>query len=214
MLFDFHTHKIEVGIFNYRLGFDKNPPPKNGEFSIGIHPWDIESIDIDHALLGLKKDIKLPNCVALGEVGLDKICGTNLDLQKEVLLKQICIAEESQKKVLIIHCLKAYQEIIALKKSLQSSLTWVLHGFNGGKILIDQLQKNGFYFSVGHLLFNKSSKIAQNISTIPLNRLFLETDESEFGIGEIYKEASQKYGIEEKVLIQEIEKNRKRIFGE
>lgn len=214
MLFNFHTHKEGFGIFNYRLGFDKKSPPKKAEFSIGIHPWDIESIDINQALIQLKKDILLPNCVALGEVGIDKICGTNLVLQKELLLKQISIAEESQKKVLIIHCLKAYQEILVLKKELNSSMTWVLHGFNGGKVLIDQLKKNGFYFSIGQLLLNESSKIAQNIASIPLNRLFLETDESELRIEEIYKVASQKYGIEEKVLIQEIEKNRMRIFNE
>ena len=214
MLFNFHTHKIGEGIFNYRLGFDKNPPPENGEFSIGIHPWDIDSIDVERALLDLENYIDLPNCVALGEVGLDKVCGTNLALQIEILQKQIRIAQKSQKKVLIIHCIKAYQEIIVIKKDSNSTINWVLHGFNGGKDLIGQLQKNGFYFSIGHLILNKKSKIAQNVSAISLNRLFLETDESELGIEDIYITVSLKYRIEEKVLIHEIEKNRRHIFSE
>ncbi|NPD47444.1 MULTISPECIES: TatD family hydrolase [unclassified Lentimicrobium] len=214
MLFNFHTHKIGEGIFNYRLGFDKKPPPEKGDFSIGIHPWDIDSIDVEQALLDLENYIDLPNCVALGEVGLDKVCGTNLALQKEIFYRQIRIAQKSQKQVLIIHCIKAYQELLVIKKEEDSIFKWVLHGFNGGKDLIGQLQKNGFYFSIGHLLLNPNSKIAQSISAISLNRLFLETDESELGIEDIYKAVSLKYRIEEKVLIHEIEKNRRLIFSE
>lgn len=214
MLFDFHTHKKGAGIYNYRLGFDKDPPPQIGEFSMGIHPWDVESIVWEQTFCEFEKYLKLANCVAIGEIGLDKICGTNLDLQKEVFLKQICVAEESQKKVLIIHCVKAYQELIALRKGSKNTMIWVLHGFNGGKGLIDQLVQHGFYFSIGHLVLNPKTKIAQNISTIPLDQLFLETDESEIEIEEIYKEVSRKYGMEEKDLIHQIEKNKKHIFSE
>ncbi len=213
MLFNVHSHSEESGIFNYRLGFDQKPPPDQIGFSVGIHPWDVEKIDVGQVLLELKKILQKPNCVALGEVGIDKNCGTNLDLQKEVLFRQIKIAEELQKKVLIIHCVKAYQEILEIKQQFSSSFSWILHGFNGTKELIAELIKHGFYFSVGHLILNPSTKIAKNISSIPLDHLFLETDESQVKIKVIYKETSSKYRISEIDLIAQIEKNRVQVFS-
>lgn len=213
MYFNLHTHQKGAEIYNFRVAFMEKSPPKDQEFSAGIHPWDIDTIEIKKAYQDLEAYLQWSNCVALGELGLDKNCGTDLDLQKRVFQKQIDTALQYQKKVLIIHSVKSYQEIISFKKENDPSLVWILHGFNGGKELITQLLQHGFYFSIGHLLLNPKSKIAHHISNIALERLFLETDESELSIEEIYKEASLKYGIEEKDLIQEVEKNRNRIFS-
>jgi Tat protein secretion system quality control protein TatD with DNase activity len=46
---------------------------------------------------------------------LDKL-HPNFDLQKDVFLKQIDIAE-TQKKPIIIHCVKAYSELLEILKS-------------------------------------------------------------------------------------------------
>lgn len=213
MYFNVHTHQRGLGIYNFRIGFIEEPPPKFQEFSVGIHPWDLNHIDLEKAYHDLEAYLQWPNCVALGELGLDKICGTDLDLQQEVFQKQIDIAMQYQKKVLIIHSVKAFQEIISSKKNNDPSLKWILHGFNGGKELIAQLSRNGFYFSIGHLLLNPNSKIAHHISNVPLERLFLESDESEVGMEQIYKEASRKYKIEESSFVREIEKNRSYIFS-
>ena len=213
MYFNLHTHQKGAGIYNFRVGFNEKSPPRYQEFSAGIHPWDIADIEIEKAYQGLETYLQWSNCVALGELGLDKNCGTDLELQKRVLQKQIDIAMQYQKKVLIIHSVKSYPEIIRLKKENDPSLIWILHGFNGGQELIKQLSQNGFYFSIGHLLLNPKSKIAQNISHIAWDRLFLESDESEVKMEHIYKEASHKYKIEESSLAHEIEKNRSRIFS-
>jgi len=192
MLFNFHTHKrtnVNREIYNFRLGSENIGEYKTGIFSVGIHPWDVGNIgDIynDQELRLLKSALEHDNCVALGEVGLDKTCGTDFELQKKCFQSQLSLAGQKNIKVLTIHCVKAFQEIIEAKKANRSDFIWVLHGFNGGKQLIEQLLKHGFYFSLGSILFHPKAKIISNLQYIPLNRLFLETDETNDDIKMIY----------------------------
>lgn len=215
MYFNFHHHsKGPSGIKNVRIGHSEEDL-KGGEFfSAGIHPWDVEGMDIPKALSELDILLKDPKCMALGELGLDKNFGTNLDLQKEVLRSQLALALKHQKKVLIIHCIKAFQEIIEEKKKAPIHLKWVLHGFNGSSQLIAQLLQQGFYFSVGGLLLQREAKITKNLQKIPLDRLFLETDESEYPIEEIYQKAAQLLKLELNPLKVQLEHNLKLLFEE
>jgi len=198
MFFDFHTHNPsigEYGIYNYRIGKDKKIPDGVKYFTAGIHPWDVEDVSLDNAILELRNLLEDKKCVGLGEVGLDKVFGTNLELQFDVLRKQIELAKKSSKKVLIIHCVKAYQEILKEQKKWDVNLLWVLHGFNGSGELIRSLNNEGFYFSVGALLFKQNSRIRKTLVEIPLNKLFLESDESGFRIEELYLEASNLFKV-------------------
>ena len=213
MQFNLHTHKVsEKNIYNLRIGIDvdiKDPPYY---FSAGIHPWDIEAIDIPMSLQKLSHYLKQKNCISLGEIGLDKVCGTNLDYQKEVLRAQLHQAHYSNTKVLIIHSVKSYQEIIKEKLNCPYEFIWILHAFNGSSQLIKQLLKHGFYFSLGSSLLNSKMKISTSISSIPLDRLFLETDESNIGIDVIYKKTATLLELDLTQIETQIENNIRNIF--
>lgn len=213
MYFNFHHHsKDPSGIKNVRIGHSEEDLKGGMLFSAGIHPWDVGGIDIPKALSELDILLKDPKCMALGELGIDKNFGTNLDLQIEVLRSQLALALKHQKKVLIIHCTKAFQEIIEEKKKAPIHFKWVLHGFNGSSQLIAQLLQQGFYFSVGGLLMKKEAKITKNLQKIPLDRLFLETDDSKYPIEEIYQKAAQLLNLELNPLRVQLEHNLKLLF--
>lgn len=215
MCFDFHTHNPHIGIsgiYNFRLGIEKELPKGVKYFTAGIHPWDIEDVDVANEIQNLKRLLQHENCLGIGEIGLDKHFGTNLELQLDVFRKQIELAKTSSKKVLIIHCVKAYQEIIAEKRSLDNSFIWVLHGFNGSIDLVKSLNHMGFYFSVGKLIFQDNSKIYKSIHQIPLDKLFLETDDHDYPIEEIYLKVSKCLNMDSFELMKQIKGNLKFLF--
>lgn len=215
MFFDFHTHNSSVsdsGIYSLRIGKEKEIPSGVKFFTAGIHPWDLEEINIYNALNQLQKVLKTPNCLGVGEIGLDKNCGTKLVLQLDTLKSQIELSMQSNKKVLIIHCVSYYQEIIKVKRFFNEEIIWVLHGFNGSKELIQSLVAEGFYFSLGALLLQSKTKISSNIIHIPADRLFLETDDSSISIQEIYLQAAQNLNMNMEDLKIQIQKNLHYIF--
>ncbi len=71
--------------------------------------------------------------------------------QEEILEVQVRLAEELCKP-LIIHCVKAYSELIAVRKRTKSSVAWIVHGYNNNERILRQLLDHGFYISVGAAL--------------------------------------------------------------
>lgn len=111
MKFDIHTHNISNERKSILNGYDV----KNNTqiFSIGIHPWDSDEnfkfVNIIRSLLS--SDL----CVAIGECGLDKIKGPDISIQISTFREQIKLSEQFQLPV-IIHCVRAFNELIQLKK--------------------------------------------------------------------------------------------------
>jgi TatD DNase family protein len=209
--FDVHTHTFssDKKVFSI-VNCYPNSSNFTKPFSIGIHPWCINSDKIDEELTIVENQLQIENCYALGECGLDKVIAVDFELQKEVFQKQIHLSEK-YKKPLLVHCVKAYQEIIEIRKELNPKQFWILHGFNKNMQLAGSLVKNGILLSFGRSLI-KNEKLQKVFLEIPIASIFLETDDSEFEIQEIYKKAS---AIKNSSLIdlQEIiYQNFKRIF--
>ncbi|MGI9650450.1 TatD family hydrolase [Chryseobacterium sp. RLHN22] len=198
--FDFHHHKENKANGIYNLDYEKIPP--NYLYSIGIHPKDIQPKNIDDQLNWLKSNIK-ETCFAIGECGLDSFVEIDQKTQEEVFLKQIKIANEV-KKPMVIHCVRKFYEVISLKKHSEQPM--IIHGFNKKQSIADDLLKNNFYLSFGKaVLYNLS---LQNVlKTIPLNRMFLETDNEDFNIGELYQKVSELKQISLNQLNEQILEN-------
>lgn len=82
-----HTHHANtstdsISIYNNRISKTFNT---DSLFSIGIHPWDIENIDVDKDVELLNQIVNHKNCIAIGECGLDKLIATNLKAQQFIL---------------------------------------------------------------------------------------------------------------------------------
>lgn len=182
--FDFHHHKINIsnGIYNLEL-FQRVPEVL---FSVGIHPKDIDENNFIQQIEWLKASIN-ENCFAIGECGLDSMVEANSEIQNKVFLEQINIANEF-KKPLIIHCVRRFSELIPFRK--KSEFPMILHGFNKKQTVADSLVSNNFYLSFGKaVLYNLS--LQNTLKDAPLGKIFLETDDADFNIEELYRKVAE-----------------------
>ncbi len=212
---DFHTHHdFDPEIIQIRNIFaqDFTANESGGFCSVGIHPWHLNEIDIEAGISNISKATAAKNVLIIGECGLDKKTNTDFAIQKNAFLRQIEFAEKSHKP-LIIHCVKAHNELIALKKSVKSDIPWIIHGFNGNVQTLNGLLQHNFYFSVGERLLKNNPK-QELLRLIPADRLFLETDDQDISIQKIYFFAAQILGVTEKELQEQIIRNFKLIFGD
>ena len=209
--FDVHTHKRSVSknVFSIENKYP-NATDFTKPFSIGIHPWFIKSENLEKELLYIEKQLNSENCFALGECGLDKNTATDFELQKEVFKKQVELSEKYQKP-LIIHCVKAHQEIIEIKKELKPKQIWIFHGFNKKYQVAESLLKNGIILSFGTAII-KNKKLQEIISNIDISSILLETDDSDNDIKEVYQKVSELKKITVEELQQKIKQNFKSIF--
>lgn len=202
--FDFHHHKkyIRNGIYN--LNLEQIPP--DVPYSIGIHPQDIDLNHLEQQFSWMKS-IMFQNCFAIGECGLDSLVSMDQKIQEEVFLRQIRIANEV-KKPMIIHCVRKFYEIISFKKKAEQPM--IIHGFNKKQKIAEDLLANNFYLSFGKaVLYNLS---LQNIlKNTPLDKIFLETDNEDFNIKELYLKVSEIKEISLEQLNEQILENLHRI---
>lgn len=182
----------------------------DGFFSIGIHPWYISEASWKNDLEIIEEKIQLKNCLAIGECGLDKRRETPIEIQLEVFEAQLLLAQKYQIPV-IIHCVAAFQELIALKQNLKINIPLVVHGFSKSKELAKQLLKEGFYISFGKYLI-KNPELKEVFENVPNDRFFLETDTIEEGIAEVYALAAEYKNTEVVTLQQIVTKNFNTVF--
>ncbi|PIF34815.1 TatD DNase family protein [Flavobacterium sp. 9] len=211
-LFNFHTHQftnqpniLEL-VNQYPQEFDATIP----FYSIGIHPWYIKEDQIDADLKIIEEKLQTKNCLAIGECGLDKRIEVPLEKQIFVFEKQLALAEKYKKPV-VIHCVAAFQEVIAIKKKLKISVPMIIHGFSKNSQIAEQLIKAGFYISFGKYLL-RNPELKSVFLNVPNDRFFLETDTIEEGISQVYDLASEYKNITIKELQEIISSNFKSVF--
>ena len=176
-------------------------------YSIGIHPWKINEARLSTYIDFIERYAAFDCVKAIGECGLDKLCNTPWSAQLRAFVAQIKISE-TLKKPLIIHCVKAYDELIALKKEMAPCQAWIIHGFRGKPEQMKQLvNRPGLYLSFCPK-FNKKT-----FQLTPLDRVFVETDDSKCTIEEVYKNGCSLLSIPEKSFMQIIEKNYNTLFS-
>jgi TatD DNase family protein len=212
---DVHTHIPNAEglcIHNIDIQDFVTDDPSSGFYSLGLHPWFIEQQDSRQAMSKIAEVLADPKLLAIGECGLDKLQSTSLPKQIEVFELQIQLAERCQKP-LIIHCVRAFNELLQLKKSSVADIAWIIHGFNSKPVLAESLLKQGFYLSMGKALLNPQSNAAKTLKIMPLPQLFLETDAAEdILISDIYAAAAKIVGLSIEDLQQQIFHNFKRVF--
>jgi len=211
---DIHTHHVKkTGNVQVLNVFAQDLPLVEPDylFSAGLHPWHIEKVNPEECFQAIDRAAAQKNMLAIGECGLDRSITTDFASQEQCFKQQILIAEKYDKP-LIIHCVRAYSDLLKLKKESKSGVSWIIHGYRGNLETTLSLIKYEFYFSVGEHLLRDDSKQAV-FRSIPLERLFLETDESDLSIARIYSMAAQILMLDENELIQIIANNFGSVFG-
>lgn len=206
--FDIHTHRIPLHPSQAIVSIDASALPLDGKAvhaSIGIHPWYLTETNAGNLWETLKSSIKDQRIVAIGEAGLDKLKGPDMTFQTPVFRQEITLAE-SANLPMVIHCVRAFNELIQIKKESKPKQPWIIHGFRGKPSIAQELLKHGFWLSFGSHYQEESLKIT------PLNRMFVETDESEESIGSIYQRIAETKGISLEELVEAINKNVQEVF--
>ena len=204
---DLHTHlsrKEESTITVQNLFPGESIPSFKGTnfFSVGLHPWEIKSVEENNERMVMMEDaLELDHVIFLGECGLDKITDTDFTEQKRVFKAQAFMAEEF-KIPLIIHCVKAYNDVIEVYKEMHPTVSWIFHGYSANRQVSEQLVKNDMLFSFGRILFNENAKALDSLRFLPLERVFFETDEHDADVEETYRRAAEIL----KISVSEIKK--------
>lgn len=210
--YNIHTHRIVeeddvIAIYNLKeneITSGEIARHPNLYYSSGIHPWDVDStvLSINDIYNLVEKEKRI---VAIGEVGLDKLSVSSYTRQQEIFEEHIKLGKEANLP-LIIHCVKAWDDLIALYKKYKPAKPWIIHGFRGNAQQAEQLAKIGFLFSVGEFYNEESVKVL-----FP-DYLFLETDESPLDIREVYKNISMATGVSTDKVSSIIEQNARSLF--
>ncbi len=201
--FDFHHHHPnKKGIYN--LHFSEGIRPEL--YSVGLHPMDIDENWEKH-WERIQEISQHPNCVAIGECGLDALVQTDLKRQKEIFKQHILWANKIQKPV-IIHCVRLFSELLAFSKIAKTPL--IVHGFNKKESIAQSLLEKGFYLSFGKASLHRLS-LQKNLREIPLDKLFLETDDDHFNIQMLYEKVAEIKNISVHQLQKAIDYNQQKI---
>lgn len=184
---------------------------KPNHYSYGIHPWYIEKDTYEDQLRELKIMVHEKRCLAIGECGLDKLSKVDFELQEEVFVEQIKIANYIQKP-LIVHCVKAFNELINCLNLNDNTVPVIVHGFNNNENIARILVNEGLYFSFGKALLGYESNAAKAIKNVGRKNFFLETDDADISIKYIYKKASELLGIDEEIIKQQLQGNFEKVF--
>ena len=160
-------------------------------YSVGLHPWHIKSPDENNEkLIMVKEALDFNHVIFVGECGLDKKAITNFEEQKRVFEAQAIMAEEFEYP-LIIHCVKAYNEVLELHKKLKPAMSWIMHSYNGNIQITQQILNKGFLFSFGENLFKSNPTTFELFQFLALNTIFFETDEFDGEVEKMYQKAAE-----------------------
>ena len=181
----------------------------NFPFSAAIHPWHSDGFEVNEVTNMLDKLSMQKKLLAIGETGLDKACAADSNQQKRIFELQLDFAEANHKP-LIIHAVKSWNDLTKYFKRVKVPV--ILHGYSGNFILTKQLIELGCCFSIGKSVMRPTPDQEQVIQLIPLSSLFIETDESQIPIEEIYVQISRILDISLDTLKTQIHKNFNSIF--
>jgi len=157
-------------------------------YSIGLHPWHSDGVHFNPDLYN--QLLARPSIAAAGEIGLDRMKGPDPELQLQLFLDQARAADMVNKPV-IIHCVRSWEELMAVKRIAHPKVPWIIHGFRGKRELALSLYSQGFMLSFGSHLLSDRQSTRRAFEVVPTEAIFLETDEADIDIRELYEEAAR-----------------------
>ncbi|MEI6428149.1 MAG: TatD family hydrolase [Pseudanabaena sp. ELA607] len=206
--------------------------------AVGLHPWFLgqnininsrlsnsrleapHNYDFRHNLDEIMHQLWLiaqnSAVIAIGECGLDRYHANSvnhlypsIDLESQIMAFAAQIElSESLEKPLIIHCVKAFNELISLKQKHRPRMPWLVHGFDRKDDLRRSLAKHHINVSFGASILNPKSHSALAMAAATEEQLFFETDaQSKFTIMDIYHQAALIRRISLEKLQEQLRRN-------
>ena len=206
-IIDIHTHHLDAdGALISVAPQDFNPQPGKC-YSVGFHPWhEIDKLTEEDFEL-LEQCTGHRQVLAIGETGMDRTRGAELDIQAAVFVRHLQLAHDLGKPV-VTHCVRAAQDILAVRRKAQlDDVPLIIHGMRNNVHVARTLLDGGCYLSFGPH-FNPEA-----LSATPLDRLLIETDEAPVTILEVANLVAQASNITTDQVISQASTNACRILG-
>lgn len=205
---DTHTHKKKIqGEDVIQILNAYNTPPLAPMFySVGIHPF-MENQMSEKYLNSIKKLSTDKRCLAIGEAGLDYLHDVPREKAKHYFKECISLSEAIGKP-LIIHSVKATQDLMVIYKEQQPNQKWIIHGFRGKPTQAETFIKHGFFLSMGEKFNPDTLTMAYQYG-----RLLLETDDSNLSIYQVYQKVCDILSIDIQHLKESIYCTAKEIYS-
>ncbi|WP_028864240.1 TatD family hydrolase [Psychromonas aquimarina] len=146
-------------------------------YGLGIHPRFINCFkESDFQYLEKLLQTNSKQCVALGEIGLDKFADADMQLQEQVFIRQVLLAQKMQLPI-ILHVVKKQGRVLEILKEQKFTQGGVYHAFSGSFETACAFIALGFKIGVGGVIsYPNSTKTNETITQLPLESLVLETD--------------------------------------
>lgn len=145
--------------------------------AVGVHPDEVGELR-EEDMEWMREQLQKPKVVAVGEIGLDYYWDKEgHDLQKKWFLRQLKLAKELKKPV-IIHSREAAADTMELlKANYHGEMPMVMHCYSYSPEMAVEYLKMGFYLGIGGVLtFKNAKKLKEVVEIAPIERLLLETD--------------------------------------
>ena len=152
---------------------------KNIYGTFGIHPHETKNFKnmTDTLIIEYKNESK--KIIGIGETGLDYYYNhSDKNIQKKIFAQHIEAAKELDIP-LIVHSRDAEIDTFDILKSYMknSKLKTIIHCFTGSKDFAKKIINIGCYISIsGIITFKGSNELSETISSIPIDKLLVETD--------------------------------------
>lgn len=150
----------------------------------GVHPWWVEQMAISPQQVARavververERSTGEARCVAVGECGLDANIDTPMERQMAVFEAQLDAADRVSLPV-IVHCVRAHNEMIRALKNNPPKKGGVIHAFSGSREIAETYIELGFRLGVGGTItYERAAKTRNAIASVPLESLLLESD--------------------------------------
>ena len=120
--------------------------------TLGVHPDEVGELN-EETFFWLKEQLMRPKIVAVGEIGLDYYWDKEKrEIQKEWFVRQLRLAKELKKPV-VIHSREAAADTMEiLKAEVSKEISYEMHCYSYSPEMAAEYLKMGFYLGIGGVL--------------------------------------------------------------
>lgn len=182
----------------------------DGICTVGLHPDDVtedwrDALDIVEDLMSEKL------VLGIGECGLDQSSNAPWIHQVDAFEYAADLAERFTKP-LVVHCVKAHDELLSIHKFIDPIQQWVLHGFVKGADLARQYLDSGMILTFGAAVTKESASLVETIRMCPSDRFLLETGADNVRIEDIYDAVAKIRGVSVEELCTAVHETFEKVF--
>ncbi len=140
--------------------------------ALGFHP-EVTDRYVESDLEYIRNNIT-DKIIAIGEIGLDYYyTKENMDKQKDLFIKQLNIAVDVNKPV-IIHSREATSDVLSILKTYP--LKGIIHSFSGSYETAMEYIKLGYLIGISGVITFKNCNLKDVVEKLPLEHIVIETD--------------------------------------